>query len=247
MSAVLAIHDESDISRPVNWVREQRALAVLETLRRRNINGQYVRTQAEALRAVIAHVPEGASVFRSDSVTLDQLDVIGVLRARGKNRIMYPQEKDGHGNNIHGDYEKNKELYARLQREVFSADVYLLGANSITMDGKIVSTDGGGNRVAPMMFGPSKVVVVLGINKIVRDVDAALDRIRNYAAPINVKRHLDMHNRPWYAEVPCAHTGICSDCDSPRRICNYTGILEGASPRFADRVHVVLIGEDMGM
>jgi hypothetical protein len=246
MSAFAAV-DERNISRPINWVKEQRANAVVAALRRRHFQAQYVPDRAGAMAAILALVPEGASVFRADSVTLDQLEVVPTLRSRGKNNVLWPQEKDGNGLNIHGDYEANRELYARLQREVFAADIYLTGANAVTMDGKIVSTDGGGNRVAPMIFGPSKVVIVVGVNKIVKDLDAAFDRIHEFCAPVNVKRHLDMHHRSWYGELPCATSGVCTDCDHPRRICNYTGILEGALPRFSDRINVILIGEELGM
>jgi len=247
MSTAAAHVDETDLSRPIHWVKAQRAAAVVAAMQRRNFNAQYVPDRASALQAILALVPDGAGVFRTDSVTLDQIGLIGAVRARGRNHVMYPQEKDGHGNNIHGDYEKNKALYARLQREVFTADVYVTGTNAVTMDGMIVSTDGGGNRVAPLLFGPSRVVVVAGVNKIVKDRAAAFDRIRDFAAPVNVKRHFDMHNRPWYGELPCAVSGVCTDCDHPRRICNYTGVLEGSHPSQAGRVHVILIGEEMGM
>jgi hypothetical protein len=247
MSAVLAAVDERNISRPINWVKEQRANAVIAAMKRRHFQAQYVPDRASALTALMALVPDDVTVFRSDSVTLDQMEVIPALRARATNQIMYPQEKDGQGNNINGDYEQNKDLYFKLQRDVFMADVYLTGANAITMDGKIVSTDGAGNRVAAMIFGPRKVVIVVGVNKIVKDVDAAFDRIHEFCAPVNVKRHLDMHNRPWYGELPCASTGICTDCDHPRRICNYTGILEGALPRMSERINVILVGEELGL
>jgi hypothetical protein len=247
MSAEMSTVDERDISSPINWVKEKRAMAVVAAMKRRHFQSQFVPDRDAALAAVMALVPDDVSVFRSDSVTLDQMGVVPALRARGTNYVMYPQEKDGQGNNINGDYEKNKDLYFKLQRDVFTADVYISGANAVTMDGKIVSTDGAGNRVAAMIFGPRKVIIVVGVNKIVKDLDDAFDRIHNYCAPINVKRHLDMHNRPWYGELPCASTGLCSDCDHPRRICNYTGILEGALPRMSDRINVILVGEDLGM
>ena len=239
--------DERDLSSPINWVLQQRAGIAIAALQRHHINGQYVATRAEALAAVLAHIPDGATVFRADSVTLDQIEIIPTLRARNTNKVMYPQEKDGNGININGDYDLNKELYFHLQREVFSADVYLTSANALTMDGKIMSTDGGGNRVAPMIFGPRKVLIVMGANKVVKDRDAAFARIRDFCAPINVRRHFDMHKRAYYGELPCAHTGICSDCDSPRRICNYTGIIESQLPRMKDRINVIIVGEDLGL
>lgn len=239
--------DETDLSWPIGWVLEQRARTVVAAMKRRHFQAQYVPDRATALKVILDLIPEGATVFRTDSTTLDQMGFIPALRGRGTNAVLYPQEKDGKGNNIHGDYDINKDLYFRLQREVFTADVYVTGANAVTLDGKIVSTDGGGNRVAPMIFGPRKVILAIGVNKICRDLDAAMERIRQFCAPVNVKRHLDMHNRPWYGELPCATTGVCSDCDSPRRICNYTGIVENVLPRQADRINVVLIGETLGI
>ena len=242
-----AIVDERDISSPVNWVMIQRAKIAIEAFKRHHINALYVPNGAAALATIMDMIPDDASVFRADSVTLDQVGFIPALRARDKNKVMWPQEKDGNGNSLYGDYEANKELYARMQREAFSADVFVTGANAITMDGKIVSTDGGGNRVAPMIFGPTKVIVLVGINKVVKDRDAAFARIRDFCAPVNVKRHFDMHNRPWYGELPCATTGICTDCDHPRRICNFTAIIESQLPRFKDRINVIVVGEELGM
>lgn len=239
--------DETDLSHPIGWVFEQRARVAIAAMERRHFRAQYAPTRAAALQAILDLIPDAASVFRTDSVTLDQLGFIPALRARGSNEVLYPQEKDGQGNNIHGDYDENKELYFKLQRAVFSADVYVTGANAITLGGQIMSTDGGGNRVAPMIFGPRKVILVAGVNKLVDDLDAAFRRIRQFCAPVNVKRHLDMHNRPWYGGLPCAETGVCSDCDHPRRICNYTAILENALPRVADRINVILIGDHLGI
>lgn len=242
-----AIVDERDITSPVNWVMIQRAKVAIEALKRHHLNAHYVPNGGAALTTIMGMIPDGASVFRADSVTLDQIGFVPAIRSRNTNKLMYPQEKDGNGHSLYGDYEANKELYAKMQREAFSADVFLCGANAITMDGKIISTDGGGNRVAPMIFGPTKVIVVVGVNKVVKDRDAAFARIRDFCAPVNVKRHFDMHHRPWYGEIPCATTGICTDCDHPRRICNFTGIIESQLPRFKDRIHVVVIGEDLGM
>lgn len=239
--------DETDMSMPIGWVAEQRANVAIEAMRRRHFQAKYVPNRAAALDAIMDLIPEGKTVFRTDSVTLDQIGFVPEIRARGKNTLLYPQEKDGRGNNIHGDYDENKELYFKLQREVFTSDIYITGANAITMDGMIMSTDGGGNRVAPMIFGPRKVILVVGVNKIVENRDAAFKRIRDFCAPVNVKRHLDMHNRPWYGGLPCASTGICTDCDHPRRICNYTAILENSLPRVADRINVIIVGDILGI
>ena len=241
------IVDERDISRPINWVKQRRAHAVVAAMTKRHFNAHYVADRAVALSAAVALIPEGASVFRADSVTLDQIEIIPALRSRNKNKVMWPQEKDGHGRPLYGEYQANNELIAKMQREVFSADVYLTGTNAVTFDGKLVNTDGAGNRVAPMIFGPTKVIVVVSVNKIVRDLDAAFERIHEFCAPVNVKRHMDMHHRSWYGELPCADNADCVDCDHPRRICNYTGIIEGAGSRFQGRINVILVGEELGM
>ena len=239
--------DETDMSAPIGWVAEQRAKVVIEAMKRRHFQAQYVPDKETALSTIMDMIPDGKTVFRTDSVTLDQMGFTEAIRARGTNHFMYPQEKDGQGNNIHGHYDTNEEVYFKLQREVFTSDIYVAGANAVTLDGKIMSTDGGGNRVAPMIFGPRKVILAIGVNKICRDQDEAWRRIRDFCAPVNVKRHLDMHNRPWYGDIPCAKTGICTDCDHPRRICNYTGIVENALPRVADRINVILIGDVLGI
>jgi len=239
--------DERDLSQPIQWLLEQRARVAIAAFQRRNIGAQYTPDRAAALAALLAMVPPDTVVFRGDSATLDQIGVVEALRARNRNTLLYPQEKDGQGRNLHGDYEANAELYFRLQREVFTADVYLTGANAITMDGKIVSTDGGGNRVAPVIFGPRKVILVVGVNKVVKDRDAAFARIRDFCAPANVRRHFVLHQRAHYGELPCAHTGICTDCDSPHRICNYTTVIEGAMGRMKDRINVLIVGEELGL
>ena len=104
------------------------------------------------------------------------------------------------------------------------------------MDGKLVNVDGTGNRVAAMIFGPGKVIVVAGINKIVRDLGAAEERIRSVAAPVNNSR-IGLPN-------PCVKTGECMDCQGPTRICNVTTII-GKRPNTTE-MHVVIVGEDMG-
>jgi len=115
------------------------------------------------------------------------------------------------------------------------------------LDGKLVNTDAGGNRVAAMVFGPKKVIIVVGANKIVKDVEEALRRIREVAAPQNVIRIATKHHSAEHLELPCAASGICSDCNHPRRICRYTTIIEGVSSEHRGRIHVLLVGERLGI
>ena len=239
--------DESDVSKQVRWLDQKRANIVIAAMKKRHFNALYAATREEARAVVLSLIPEGVSVFRADSVTLDQIEIMPELRRRNLNKIMWPQEKDGTGKTLIGDFTTNYEVLANAQRQAFFADVYLTGTNAVTLDGKIVSTDGGGNRVSAMIYGPKKVIVVTGVNKIVKDFDAALARIHDYCAPVNQKRHVEMHHRPWYGTLPCVVDGTCSDCDHERRVCNYTVMIEGSLPYYKDRMNVILVGEELGI
>ena len=127
------------------------------------------------------------------------------------------------------------------------SDVYLVSSNAVTLDGRLVSTDGRGNRIAPMLFGPRKVIFVVGANKIVRNVDEALNRIKTIAAPLNVKRHVLKHDAQKLAELPCAKSGICTDCNSPISICNKTVIIGGETWSQPERTYVIIVGEALGI
>ncbi len=129
-----------------------------------------------------------------------------------------------------------KEKYKR-RRDALSADLFITGTNAVTETGQLVNLDMIGNRVAGLTFGPKNVIVLVGRNKIVGDIDDAMFRIINYSAPTNAMR-LDM-------DTPCAKTSVCSECSSPDRICNTWTITEKSFPK--NRVKVVLINEDMGL
>lgn len=123
------------------------------------------------------------------------------------------------------------------RREALLADLFLTGTNALTMDGKLVNLDMVGNRVAGLVFGPTNVIVTVGTNKIVKNTDDAVKRIREVAAPLNAKRH--------NTATPCAKTGKCQDCKSPERICNVWTITEKSWPE--GRIRVVLINQDLGL
>jgi hypothetical protein len=129
------------------------------------------------------------------------------------------------------------ELMKRGQLTRSRPDIYLTGSNAVTLDGKLVNTDMTGNRVTSMIFGPKQVIVVAGMNKVVKDVPAALDRIKNVIAP-NIARNSGL-------KTPCAVEGQCSDCKSPMRVCTVTTIIE-AKPRMT-QISIILVGEDMGL
>ncbi|MFH0977851.1 MAG: lactate utilization protein [Candidatus Woesearchaeota archaeon] len=122
-----------------------------------------------------------------------------------------------------------------LRRQTLVCDVFLSSANAVTEDGKIVNIDGGGNRVAAMLYGPKKVILVVGKNKITKNLDDAIDRVRNVAAPLNCKR--------LNKNTPCVETGRCSDCSSPDRICSSLVILEAQQ---LERISVIIVDEELG-
>ncbi len=125
----------------------------------------------------------------------------------------------------------------QLRREALLTDLFITGTNAITEDGYLVNLDMVGNRVGALTFGPLNVLVLTGRNKIVPDIQSAMDRIKNYAAPANAMR-LDM-------ETPCIKAGFCSDCKSSGRICNTWTITEKSFPK--KRVKIVMINEDLGL
>jgi L-lactate utilization protein LutB len=233
--------DETDINNEKTFYNKQRALKVIENLQKRKMNGYYASDKKEALIAVMGLVPPGALVARGDSITLDQIDLLNALAERNQNAVIDPFKTDSEGRWV-ADVDRQ-----RMFREAFSADIFITGTNAITLDGKLVNIDGAGNRVAAMIFGPAKVILVAGANKIVKDVDEALERIHQMAAPINARRHYLKHHDEALGSLPCVRTGSCFDCRHDWRICNYTVIIDGAMPQHHGRINVVLVGDELGI
>ena len=234
--------DEMDTSQEKEWFYEQRARTVIKNLQERNINAQYVPNRQEALSVVLEMIPPGVTVARGDSISFDQIGVISELLKRNQNAIIDPFQWDADGSYLI-EAKERQQMY----REAFFADIFLTGTNAVTLDGKLVNIDGLGNRVSAMIFGPRKVIVVAGINKIVRDVNEALERVREFAAPMNAKRHYLKHHMPEFGDLPCVRTGRCVDCNHDWRICRYTVIIEGTMIQEKGRINVVLVGEELGI
>jgi hypothetical protein len=121
-------------------------------------------------------------------------------------------------------------------REELNSDVYLASSNAVTEDGRLINIDMTGNRVVAMIFGPPKVILVVGVNKIVKDVDEGIKRVKNVATPMNARR-LGL-------KVPCASTGVCTNCDAEDRLCRVTTIIEKRPSR--SDISVILVGEELG-
>lgn len=198
---------------------------VMGSLKKNQMEAFYAPNRQEAVKEILALIPEGSTVGYGGSLTLDELGIKEVLKK--------------------GDYHfvdrgrpgiSAEEMF-QLRRQSLLSDVFLCSANAITKDGKLINIDGVGNRLAALTFGPKKVIVVAGINKIVEDVDQGLKRVRNHVAPLHA------HRRGW--SVPCVHTGYCMDCRSPDRICSIISVVE--FQREKGRITIILVGESLGI
>ena len=175
---------------------EQLAKRCLKAVEQNNMGACYARDREEARSVVLGLILEDATVGLGDSVTLLQAGIIQEVEERRGNRLFNPFRVGPQGVFILNGCDQ-----IELMRRAASADVFLAGVNAITLDGKLVNTDGFGNRVGGLIFGPRKVIVVCGANKIVADVDEALKRVKRVAAPINARRHYLKHGAE---QLPCA-------------------------------------------
>jgi len=199
---------------------------ILEALRKKKFDPYFFETIAEAGSFIPAQIQKGETVGISGSVTLRQyLGVVEALRAQGN--TVYD----------HWDAGKDHKERLRIKRMQRGADVFLSGLNAFTCDGTLVNLDGGGNRVSGICSGPKRVIAVAGTNKLVETLDGAIHRTRHHSAPINAAR--------LERKVPCATTGMCSDCDAPERICAALLVLF-KKPGDIDKFTVILVNEEMG-
>jgi len=145
----------------------------------------------------------------------------------------------------YNEYNKKREIWYEGIRDAHISDLTVIGANAITLNGEIVSVDGLGNRVSSMIFGPKHVIVIVGKNKIVKNIDAAIERIQNIAAPLTYLRHAKKHYTN-HMELPCVQKGKCINCSMPESACMNTVIVRGQIHHHADRIHLILINENLG-
>lgn len=169
-------------------------------------------SRKDAVDKVLGLIPLNAKVGVGGSMTIRELGLIEALTRRG-NRVVHHWQPD-----------MPVSDWLPFMVEAHNSDVFLCSSNAVTEDGKLVNIDSTGNRVASIIFGPKKVIVIAGKNKIVKDVDEGLKRLKKVAGPINAKRHN-------LVELPCVTTGLCTDCDSPKRICRVITIMERAPNR----------------
>jgi hypothetical protein len=208
----------------VIW-NEKVADKLIKNLEKRRMEGSYAATAAQARDEVINMITPGSSVFRCGSMTAVKSGLWESIAELPDVKLIDPYEAGI----------KPEEGLAR-RRQGMTADYMIASSNAITLDGKLVNLDGMGNRVAAMSFGPKKVILLVGMNKVTPDLESAMARVKHYAAPVN--------NIRYGLKNPCVETGLCSDCKSPTRICNMWSIIEGHM--IDKRIHVKLIGEYVG-
>ena len=207
------------------WFREKQVERTIHALKKNNFEALYVSDSKAALEEVMKRIPDGATVGVGGSVTLAQMGLLDALKNR-KIRLIWPQQQA-----------KSDEERLELFRKCFSADFFLSSTNAVTEDGKLYNVDATGNRAGAMFIGPRMTIVVCGANKIVKDLEAAEKRVREWTAPQNAKR--------LGRKTPCVETGVCSDCSSPDRICNIYVSL--AKKPVRTEVVVILVGENLGI
>ena len=208
----------------IKWVNEKKIEKTINNLKKNNISGYYVKDNDELINLIKDIAKEGEVVSVGGSMSLFESKVIELLRSGGY-EFLERYKKDLTQEDI-------KEIY----RKSFFADTYFASANAITEDGKIFNVDGNGNRVAALLYGPDKVVLIVGVNKIVKNIEQAVARNRAISGPANAKR-LNL-------STPCVKTGQCMECNIEDRICcEYTVIKRQRNPK---RMHVIFINDTLG-
>ncbi len=211
----------------------------LFSLRSRHIKGIFAEDHAEAIQKILALIPSQATVGIGDSTSMRQMAILPALRKRGT-KILNPFEPKGEGISA----EEFRKHNTQLRRDATLCDVFLTGTNALTQDGRLVNLDATGNRVAGMFWGHPLSVVVVGRNKIVKDLDEALQRIRNIIAPTHFQiRSAELGGRK--RETPCVATGECADCRATDRGCNVFTIIEGKPTQ--TNLNVILVNQDLGL
>ncbi len=197
---------------------------VISNLNKNNMAGYIIDSRAELSGLLSRLIAINSSVGCGDSITLEETGVFEFLR------------KENYDFLDKFDPTLSKEEKQKLYLKNFTVDTFITGSNAITLDGKIFNIDGNGSRVAPMLYGPKQVIIVVGINKLTTDVDSAIKRTRQIAAPMDAKR--------LGKSTPCASLNRCIDCNHKQRFCNDFVLITGQFIK--DRIKVIIINEELG-
>lgn len=203
----------------INKRNEILAQTVIKGLASRNMTGYYAESKEEALRQALELIPEESTIAMGGCTSAVEIGLVDALQT---------------GNYHYIDRSKMEPREGMLA--AYDADVFLSSANAMTSDGILVNIDGNSNRVSAIAQGPKKVVFIVGMNKVCDDLDGAMKRARNVAAPTNAQR--------FDVDTPCKKTGKCFDCKSPDTIC--CQFLITRFSRHTGRIHVILVNDTLG-
>lgn len=208
----------------ISWFIDKQVENVINALEKNNMKGIFVQDEKELLQVLLELIEENSVVGVGDSATLQETGVLDFLRTENYNFL------DKYKQGITS--EEKKQIYIQN----FAADTFICSTNALTENGELYNIDGNGSRVAPMIYGPKQVILVTGINKLVRNKEEAEKRVRDYVAPIDAKR--------LNKDTPCTKLGRCVDCKSPNRICNDFVTITGQFVK--DRIKVIIVGKSLG-
>ena len=202
---------------------QKRGQILVKTLQARHFDASYCDTREDALAKALELIPEGASVGWGGAISAEQIGLMdavhsGNFRAIDRALAKAPEERE------------------EMMRECMFADVFLTGANALSLDGQMVNIDGQGNRVAAIVYGPKSIIVVAGMNKVEDTLEAAITRARTVAAPMNNQRFTN--------DNPCSVTGTCGNCKNFTCICNQILVTRHCRP--VGRIKFILVGEELG-
>lgn len=206
------------------WVLDQRVKRTMESLESNNMEAYYVKDEVELLKKLDVFLKSGDTVSVGGSMTLFETGIIDYLEHKDVNFLN--RYKEGITPN------EVQEIY----RNTFFADAFFVSSNAVTEQGELYNVDGNGNRVAAMIYGPKTVIVIVGINKLVKDLDSAVNRIKAISAPANAKR--------LNKNTPCTKVGYCMDCSSGERICNDYVLIKRQNKK--GRIKVIIVGKELG-
>lgn len=208
---------------PKEIANQNLANTMIKNMAKKNLEGYYCATSAEAVEKALSLMPEGSSVTWGGSMTLTECGLMDALKTANYEIIDRDTAKTP---------EEARVMYAKQ----VMADYFLMSTNAITIDGELVNIDGRSNRVSCLCWGPQNVIIIAGMNKVAPDVESAIKRVRNMAAPANCVR--------LNKNTPCAQTGKCGDCYSQESICSQVLITRRSSA--PNRIKVILVGEELG-
>lgn len=208
---------------PKEIANQSLANTIIKNMEKKNLEGYYCATAAEAVEKALSLMEEGSSITWGGSETIKECSLMDAIHEKNYVLIDRAEAKTP---------EESRKLYAKQ----VMADYFLMSSNAVTIGGELVNIDGHSNRVACLCCGPKNVIVIVSMNKVCPDIESGLKRVRNFAAPPNAVR--------LNKNTPCAKTGKCADCYSPECICSEIVITRRSS--IPNRIKVILVGEELG-